>query len=379
MTTDPKKPPPIARKTPPPIRAGGGGSAGADPLEAIADESYLRPVGFGGPTVKSDNKFIKPVLIGIGAIFAIGIVITIFALANLPGIMKSGPSDMDKAADMLADPASKQQLAVGRWTDAARESAAVGSITVKIISAAIATIHLTSNRGTATLHDPALAVTVSLENTGKTDSVDYASWSMGSASEPVELKDNLARSYRMILKSSLKLYSVVGQLDKATIEPGGKIEDVLIFANPSSGDKVKYYRLSLSGAAFGEKENVGFEIPAGMIRIVEEAPEPQPKPAERKAGPTGKQNPAQDMADPAKVFDLNGPHRGGFPPGPSDEFAEDLDGSGTIIKRQDDRLNDPNSRPAVAPEKKPPPAPERNKTDPSMMNPAEKLFEKPAI
>jgi hypothetical protein len=379
MTTDPRKPPPIARKTPPPVRAGGAGSAGDDPLESIADESYSNPVGFGGPAVKSDNKYIQPVLIGIGAIFAIGIVVTIFALAKLPDIVKGGPSEMDKAADMLAEPSSKQQLAVGRWTDAARESATVGGVNLKVVSAAIATIHLTSDRGTATIHDPALAVTVRLENAGKTGSVDYASWSIGSASAPVELKDNLARSYRMIQKSGLKQYSVVGQLGKAAIEPGDKIEDVLIFSKPSMVESVKYYRLSLSGAAFGENENVGFEIPAGMIRVVEEAPEPQPKTAERKTGPSGRQNPAPDMADPAKVFDLNGPHRGGFPPGPSDEFAEDLDGSGTIIKRQDDRLNDPNSRPAVAPEKKPPPAPERNKTDPSMMNPAEKLFEKPPI
>jgi hypothetical protein len=326
--------------------------------------------------MQDESKKMLPILFGIGLLFVAGLAIAIYVIVQSQGIVKNRPSEMDKAVELLAGDSRttvRQNPVAVQWTDASRQPVSRGDIMVKVLSAVIGKVQVVSANGEAWTRDPALAITVSLENNGKIRTVDYTSWSLGAAkNEAPELKDDLARGYRMKSKTAFKNYSVQGQLSKTSVAPGGKIQDVLVFASPDANAKVKFLRLSLPASAFGEKGTLNFEVPIAMISNGFESLAPQ-------ANRGAPQGPPQSVNDPAKIFDLQGTFLHGKPTNEAGEFVEDVDEAGVKIQRQRDRVNDPNARPAAVPEPPPTPAPEKKKTDPSKLNPAEKLFEKPAV
>jgi hypothetical protein len=168
------------------------------------------------------------------------------------------------------------------WVDASSDTIQRGDVKIKVAS-----VSTDKPRVFATSGQPSnyrtnlLLIAVELQNTGK-KKIEYAGWNTpGSTSNAVELTDNLSRPYVPVKPPSG--YKFEGQLAKVAIQPDDTAEDLLAFPTPKDDGKVKFLRLKLPAAAFGEKGSLCFKIPLEMIKAA-----PKPEPPKRPENPVGK-------------------------------------------------------------------------------------------
>jgi len=408
------KPRPAARTAAPAGKPAGAAAASDNLLEMIADAAAAEPLS--KPTRRSSTsqtaelrkKQQTAILSGVLVAFCIAVGITIYVIFKSTSDPNKAKSGFEKAAASTgadskagskeAEADAKKKSAAEepkgedakpsaaptdddvKWTDAAAGTAQCGDVTIKIVSAVIGRVPLVSQVKESTSKDPALMITVELQNSGKKGKVAYKSWSLGmSSGGSPKLTDNVARSYPMRSKGAYGGYLVRGQLNDAPIEPSGTIEDILVFQRPINDGKVKVLRLTLPAAAFSEKGSVNFEIPIEMLKEGDETGKPAPKLPPLGQPPTG----PPGTEDPNKLFDLEGTNKEGKKPAAAagegkevDDMEEDV--GGVKLKRQGGGVEgDPNAPPvenADPASKKPP---KRKNTDPNKKNPAEKLFSKP--
>ncbi len=175
-----------------------------------------------------------------------------------------GPSETEKAARAAKNEAAKtpgeaktsKTTPEVLWADASKQGAAVGDITVRVISAALA-----RRKTKAGPERRVLEINLQLSNAQKGKKREYQSWA-GRASG-VNLVDDLGNVYRLLggAESGASADSIYHE------EP---VRDTLFFERPVQG--AKYLRLTLPGSAFGEKRSARIEIPMSMLANEASAP-----------------------------------------------------------------------------------------------------------
>jgi hypothetical protein len=111
--------------------------------------------------------------------------------------------------------------------------------------------------------DRGLVILVQVINTGTLRTFDYTSWNTDSSAHTGKLailKDQIGNAYPQ--RTFPAGVEVLGQLKKASMPSGRRIEDVLVFEEPPTN--IKYLDLELSGSAVGTKA-FRFRIPLSMI------------------------------------------------------------------------------------------------------------------
>jgi hypothetical protein len=408
------KPRPAERKAAPAGKPARAATASDNLLEMIADAAAAEPLSRPArrssgtsQTAELRKKQQTAILSGVLVAFCIAVGITIYVIfksTSDPNKAKSGfekaaasPDADSKTGSKEAEADAKKKSAAEepkaedakpsaapaddaevKWTDAAAGTAQCGDVTIKIVSAVIGRVPLVSQVKENTSKDPALMITVELQNSGKKGKVAYKSWSLGmSSGGSTKLTDNIARSYPMRSKGAYPGYLVRGQLNDAPIEPSATIEDILVFQRPINDGKVKVLRLTLPAAAFGEKGSVNFEIPVDMLKEGDDTGKPAPKFPGLGEPPIG---PPPETEDPNKQFDLEGTNKEGKKPDAAGKEEDDMeeDVGGVKLKRQGGGVEgDPNAPPVDNSDPASKTPPKRKNTDPNRKNPAEKLFSKP--
>lgn len=101
---------------------------------------------------------------------------------------------------------------------------------------------------------PQLRLIVSIENTSKDKIESYSPWSslaLVADKTRAAVKDEHGNTYKLTLQTQFNL-APIGQLDEVTrIDPGRKIEDVLVFERPL--DSAKEFTLELPGGNIGRR------------------------------------------------------------------------------------------------------------------------------
>ena len=101
---------------------------------------------------------------------------------------------------------------------------------------------------------PQLRIIVSIENTSKDKIESYSPWSKLSLTADkirATVKDEHGNTYKLTLQTMIGMVPI-GQLDEVTrIDPGRKIEDVLVFERPL--DSAKEFTLELPGGNIGRR------------------------------------------------------------------------------------------------------------------------------
>lgn len=156
------------------------------------------------------------------------------------------------------------------WVDASLASADRENVTVTVTSAWVGRPRLVSRRSgkAARPRSDYLSVTLELSN-GSQKKLDYTSWNRETAG--VRLIDNNHNEYSPKSFASRGM-EIDGQVEggRGTVDPGSAIGDVLLFEPPAAD--VRFLRLELPRAAFGERDSLKFEIPISMV-VVEAMPE----------------------------------------------------------------------------------------------------------
>jgi len=281
---------PVAKKLEEPPAA-----AGEFSIDASADTPTQRLAGRRG-VAHADSKSRRRNL----AIMAGLVLLAVVSAAVLSGMMLSG-GDRPTAADVI-DPAADETgtpapepgsdivipgLAeylgepepdrpaetpppADEWVDASLASADRENVTVTVTSAWVGRPRLVNRRSgkAARPRTDYLSVTLELSNRSERK-LDYTSWNRETAG--VRLIDNNHNEYSTKSFASRGL-EIDGQVEggRGTVDPGKAIGDVLLFEPPAAD--VRFLRLELPRAAFGEKDSLKFEIPISMV-VVEASPE----------------------------------------------------------------------------------------------------------
>ncbi len=156
------------------------------------------------------------------------------------------------------------------WRDAEGGGLTLGTARVEIVRAEFGETRGRDAAGTVVISDRQyLSIIVRIENYGQTP-LHYHSWygnefSVADTKVRVRLWDDAKRQYPWILFDDV--VSVRWHTPSAEIEPGKKIEDVIIFDLPESLDRdsVKSLRIELPAAAVGQEGFYHFELPRSMI------------------------------------------------------------------------------------------------------------------
>jgi len=160
-----------------------------------------------------------------------------------------------------------------QWHKAPEQTARVGDVTVKILSAQVGRPRVVRSSGVpARPREPYLILRLQLENLRDARKRDYQTWASPQMRLfGVRLTDNLGNTYN---PKTFPGATVEGQLgEQESLYPHEPKTEVLVFERPVESEQLRYLRLELPATAFGESGKVRFEIPSEMI---EEAPEPQP-------------------------------------------------------------------------------------------------------
>jgi hypothetical protein len=149
------------------------------------------------------------------------------------------------------------------WIDASTEAVEQGDLRVRVLSATVRPPDFkdaTRKRGT---RERCLLVAVRVYNVGAERRFEYVSWGNdepGSREQSL-LSDSLGNEYR--LRTFADGAEVTGHLHRATLSPGGHVDDVLVFEPvPTS---VEYLRLGLPAGTCGGTGTLKVQIPRSMI------------------------------------------------------------------------------------------------------------------
>jgi hypothetical protein len=185
------------------------------------------------------------------------------------------------------------------WVDASLASAGEGDVTVKVTSAHVGRPRLVNRRSGKAAHPRTdyLSVTLELSNKSQTTKLDYTSWSREAAG--VRLIDNNRNEYSTKSFASRGM-EIDGQLEggRGTVDPEKTVADVLLFEWPAAD--VRFLRLELPRAAFGEKGALKFEIPISMV-VVEARPEKEIAKPEAGTSDRPTMGPAEEYDGPIAI------------------------------------------------------------------------------
>jgi hypothetical protein len=151
------------------------------------------------------------------------------------------------------------------WADASKSFLTSDELRVRIKSARVGRVPLTSLGIGGQSKKNALMVFVEMANESATKKVDYETW--GGINPLINehiprLTDNFGNQYKTI--SFDLVTEVKDKLKRESIHPGKKIVDVIVFEPPL--ENAKYLDLALPTSAFGGKgKPLRFRIPAAMI------------------------------------------------------------------------------------------------------------------
>jgi len=102
-----------------------------------------------------------------------------------------------------------------------------------------------------------LKIVLRIENLSPSETLEYTSWlaGLGDKNQSATLKDDTGAEHPQLDSGE----RIAGQLGTTSIQPGGAIDDVLVFDNP--GTYVKYLKLGLPAQAVGGMGILRIKIP----------------------------------------------------------------------------------------------------------------------
>ena len=146
-----------------------------------------------------------------------------------------------------------------KWYDASAEAITRGDVRVRILSAWIGRVQCTQPSGRmARSPTDNLQIAVEIENLHPDKAKSYTGWCTLGAT--LKITDNRSGLYAQWLPPFEAMIN--GQTEQGSIPPAESIEDLLAFGPPQIDEKLKYVRIELPAAAFGEQGTLRFEIPA---------------------------------------------------------------------------------------------------------------------
>jgi hypothetical protein len=150
------------------------------------------------------------------------------------------------------------------WVDASQEAVQFGDVRVKLVSATIGPAELKLPKGKKPPKEKYLIVKVRVSNAGAERVVQFRSWyeaAVRGEQAAAVLQDNQGKTYPM--KVFPPDVEVVGRVTQATLPPGKKVEDLLIFEwRPT---QVEFLRLELPASVFGSSGAVRMQIPGSVM------------------------------------------------------------------------------------------------------------------
>jgi hypothetical protein len=102
-----------------------------------------------------------------------------------------------------------------------------------------------------------LKIVLKIENLSPSETLGYTGWSaaLGGKNQTATLKDDMGAEYPQLDLGE----RIAGQLGNTSIQPGGSVDDVLVFDNPKT--YVKYLKLALPAQAVGGTGILRIKIP----------------------------------------------------------------------------------------------------------------------
>ncbi len=189
----------------------------------------------------------------------------------------SGPSTTDVAKPKIKSSATNSSP--GHWTDASKSSQRRDPITVKIERVRYGSVRVrdVQNQVITTEDENLLAITISVHNRGQR-ARGFQNWyghafAVEDGVEVIaELSDDQQRSYSLLKFDDVS--QIEGQRLADQIDSKQTVQDTLVFLIPKNIDRgaIRFFRLTLPGAAVGMKDFFRFQIPASMIEGFGETP-----------------------------------------------------------------------------------------------------------
>jgi len=210
-----------------------------------------------------------------GIVVCVGVLATVFASKLIIGDRFSGRRKLEstnrsKPVDAVdLDQAESEWVQFEndtQWTRAERPSR-IGNMEVRVEAVLIDHATLNDLGTEQQSKDPYLIVRISVRNSDRDRAVNYRSWSGAGALTDAGLAALTDREGKSYPREDFGLgLRVADQVSTASVDPGGSVEDLLIFK--ATGKESDVYRLELPGSAVGEDGAFRFAIPATMIRRV---------------------------------------------------------------------------------------------------------------
>ncbi len=208
---------------------------------------------------------------------AVGVMLTVLVVAGfviVRGLGDSQGKDSQGKQPSTARTRSHDADAVAaHWTDAAKFSQRIGPISLKVERVIYGKLRAKdrTNQVITTEDDNLLGITVSAHNQGHRLR-DFQNWyghafvADDGAEMIAELTDDQGRSYALLKFDDVS--HIEGQRLADQLGPDESVQDTVVFMIPDDVDRsvIKYFRLTLPGAAVGLAEFFRFQIPVRMIR-----------------------------------------------------------------------------------------------------------------
>jgi hypothetical protein len=148
--------------------------------------------------------------------------------------------------------------------DASADAAQIGSIRVRVVSAALEPIGPATTSTRRARPEKRLVVRLRISNAGASQVEHYQGWNSftrGSGDDRLCLSDELGRTIRPQTETPVGTSKAIKTAD---IPPGKWIDDFVVFEIPAS--RPNELRLELPGGAIGSKEKLSFRIPNTMLQ-----------------------------------------------------------------------------------------------------------------
>jgi hypothetical protein len=147
------------------------------------------------------------------------------------------------------------------WVNSRRASVQQDAVRVRVTSATVKPVPFKDGTTGASK----LVIGVRLINARGATRLAYESWSAKptrvKTGDWVRLRDDQGRVYHLTALDPRR--PVAGQVLQAPLRPGKPVTDVLVFEPPTG--PVRFLRLELSTAAFGQPGKLRLEVPGSML------------------------------------------------------------------------------------------------------------------
>ncbi len=206
------------------------------------------------------------------AMLAFGVILTVLVAATFY-IVRALPQADNGSASTEPTSSDAQDQVLYRWTNAAKFSQRMGPMKLKVERVVFGALRARDlkNEVFTTEDDNLLGITVSALNEGQRARV-FQNWyghafvADDGAELIARLTDDQGRDYALLKFDDVS--QIEGQRLADQIDPQQSVQDTVVFMIPDDVDRtaIKYFHLTLPGAAVDLAEFFRFQIPASMIK-----------------------------------------------------------------------------------------------------------------